>query len=108
MPNPRSFLFALPTGAIALAGVLALRLFTACNSPWELVPTLAATPKPTVGTSSEAVRAIQSGPSSDEAAEQEYVATPPRVQALPLPADDKAWLQEWLDLLTLSGQRLGC
>jgi hypothetical protein len=88
--NRRSFLLALPQGAVALTAACAFGSARASHP---------ATPKPTDATATSLV-GTRSDPPPDDPAAQERAATPRRVQPLPLPAaDDQMCLQEWLDLL---------
>ena len=89
--NRRSFLLALPQGAIALTAACAFGSAHASHP---------ATPKPADATATSLGGTGSDGPPPDDPGTQERAATPRRVQPLPLPAeDDQMCLQEWLDLL---------
>lgn len=106
MANRRWFLFRFPQGAIALTAACAFGSFCSVR---------ASLPAPWTPSSPTAAAKLGGGaresPLRDVRTAQELAATPRRVQPLPTPVEDyQAWVQEWLDLLTLGNKNVstGC
>jgi hypothetical protein len=95
--NRRSFLVAIPQVALTAACAFgAARVSTSTPTDAKSHGDTGSEPQP---------------PDADLPATHEQEAAPRRVQPLPMPQeDDRSWLQEWLDLISLTGRQAssGC